>query len=111
MEDDDRIRSMDEYNRTIHELQDFTMALDEFNKGRSSHFYVSFLQTLFFLFVTCLFYIICVKLDVTKELFFMGLFCNSIKDAIYYVKQMSTIRKLDKDYNYFLSKLSPNKLL
>jgi hypothetical protein len=57
-----------------------------------------------FLFVTILFFIICLKIGVAKELFFMGLFCNSIKDAIYYVKEMSTMRKFDKEYNYFLSK-------
>lgn len=95
---------MEEYNKIISELQDFLMGVNDLKRWRASHFQVSVLQSLFFLFVTCIFYIVILRIGVTKELFFMALFCNSLKDAFYYVKQMQAIRKFEREFDYFLSK-------
>lgn len=56
--------------------------------------------------MTCIFYIIILRIGVTRELFFMALFCNALKDAIYYAKEMQSMRKFEREFEYFLSKLN-----
>lgn len=93
---------MEEYERTVSELRDFLMTINDFKKKRASNFFFSMLQTLFLLFCACLFYILHVKIDFLKEIVFLPLYCNAIKDVVYYVKLMNSMRRFQMEFDYFM---------
>jgi hypothetical protein len=96
--------SHDEYLRIINDLQDFLIELHDLKKKRAQSYFFSLLQTMFLLFCAVLFYILHLKIDFVKEIVFLPLYCISVKDAIYHLKELNTLRKFHKQFKSFLGK-------
>lgn len=101
-----RIINIEEYQRTVSDLHDFLTALMDFKKKRAHQFLFSILQSLFLIFCTGMFFILHLKINFMQEIVFLPLYCNAIKDAVYHLKEMTSIRKFQREFNYFISKCS-----
>ena len=78
--------------------------LNELKKKRAQSYLFSILQTLFLLFCSTVFLVLQIKIEFIKEIVFLPLYCISIKDSIFHVKETQTLRKFEKEFKGFISK-------
>ena len=50
-----------------------------------------------------MFFLLRLKIDFIPEIIYVPLYCNAIKDAIYHLKEMTSLRRLQREYRYFIS--------
>ena len=51
-----------------------------------------------------MFFLLRLRINFIPEIVYVPLYCNAIKDAIYHLKEATSIRKLHREYSYFISK-------
>ena len=90
----------------IGDLQNFLLELNDFKKKRTQQYFFSSMQTLFLLFCAVVFYILHLKIQFIKEIVFLPLYCMSVKDAIYHVKELQGLRKFQKQFKKYISNVS-----
>ena len=103
-EDERRINSIEEYDAVVSELKDFLLGLKEFKKKRAQQYFFSMLQTLFLVFCSSMFYLLHLKIEFVPEIVLLPFYCNALKDSLYYLKEMSALRKFTREYRPFISK-------
>jgi hypothetical protein len=51
-----------------------------------------------------MFYVLYLRIEFLKEIVFLPLYCMALKDAVFHLKEMGSLRKFNKEYGFFMSK-------